>query len=136
MTVPKGRTISRKLFIPVLCGLIAGFPFSALSLYIADGRQYRANILESELSKEFIKNHIVQGCSLPALMNYLKKRHVESVKDPDGGPYICGFMGVKDIRVLHDEALVKFEVSADQKVVSYSFVPDSTGKWSATQTGL
>ncbi len=136
MIIPKGTTVPKKWRVVALIIQIVGCISLALALYMLLGMQYRANILVSELSNEFTRNHIVQGCPLPTLMSYLQKHHVKSVKDPDGGPYRVCFMGVKDVRVLNDQTLVMFKISADQKVENYSFVPDRTNRRTPPQTGL
>lgn len=108
----------------------------AYIFYMVFGMQYRAGVLVADLSSQFDRNHIVQGCSLPTLMNYLEKRHADPIKDPDGGPYLLGYMGVKDIRVLQDKALIRFKISADQKVEYYSIKPNTTVRWTTPRTGL
>lgn len=115
---------------------IVGCVALIFGIYMSFGMKYRATILVADLSNEFTRDRIMRGCSLPILMNYLQERHADPVQDPDGGPYILGYMGSKDIRVLNDKAVVRFRISADQKVEDYSFVPDRTGRRTATQTGL
>ncbi|MGI4791381.1 MAG: hypothetical protein ACRYFS_21340 [Janthinobacterium lividum] len=146
MIVRKSVATSKKWRMLGLIVQITGCIGLAFGLYMLIGMTYRANVLVSDLSNEFTVNHIVQGCSLPMLMNYLHKRQGNPIKDPngrafkdpDGGPYIMAWLGVKDIRLLQDRALVRFKISADEKVESYAFEPTSALPitWSNPRTGL